>query len=230
MKRSIKITFTLLVCLMSLCLNVNAQLMGFIGIEVQDIPTGVLVIGITDGSPAARDGLLPEDIIIQVNGYPVYNTMVFQQHIQGHPNMQMLLTIIRGGQPFQGIVTIGSVPIEQRIQTPQIQSPAPTNMNESSLSGNIPIYEVTDRGLVAVWNGIWSYTGTCWQKSVLNKQWLLEHEHTLLEYTPCINVCTLGLQCISPSANSSEGFCDDLCTREAYTGIEEMMKIGCGCH
>lgn len=48
---------------------------------------------VVPGTPAARAGLQPGDVVTQVNGKPVPTWMQFVYDIEGHPDRRMLLTV-----------------------------------------------------------------------------------------------------------------------------------------
>jgi len=115
--------------------NVIAQLMengsvsrGWLGVNIQDVtkdlaaglgmekPEGALVSSVTDGSPAARGGLQPGDVIVAVNGERIEKMRELPRLIARiAAGSDTKMTVIRGGKERGLTVTIGAMPEEDKI-------------------------------------------------------------------------------------------------------------------
>lgn len=85
----------------------------YVGLPIQEAFPGVLVPQVRPSSAAARDGLLPGDVILAINGNEISKTspsVVAEvvEYIKTNPNRNVLLKIDRGGQDF----VIGVTPDE----------------------------------------------------------------------------------------------------------------------
>ena len=61
-------------------------------------PTGLVVVDVEPGSPAARVGLVPGDVILEVNQEEINTVSEFRKHLEGHqPGDPILLLISRDG-------------------------------------------------------------------------------------------------------------------------------------
>jgi S1-C subfamily serine protease len=59
------------------------------------------VVEVVDGSPAARAGIRPEDLIVELDGVPVEGADDLQRLMVGELiSRSVLATIIRKGRPF----------------------------------------------------------------------------------------------------------------------------------
>lgn len=76
---------------------------------------GVLVQAFGDGTgqtPAQRAGILPEDVIVAIDGRPVYRVGELQQTVaQRRPGDRVRVTVYRDGQPREVTVQLGEAPI-----------------------------------------------------------------------------------------------------------------------
>ena len=71
-------------------------------------PTGLLIVGVEDGSPSGRGGLEVGDILVGINGQPVTNQDELFRGLTGEIVGQPTpLAVLRGGQPTTVTVTIG---------------------------------------------------------------------------------------------------------------------------
>jgi len=62
-------------------------------------PLGVPIVSVTEGSGAAKAGLLKEDIITAINGVPIVNPQDFPKNLK--PGETASVSILRGGQILQ---------------------------------------------------------------------------------------------------------------------------------
>jgi len=77
--------------------------------EIGDI--GVLpnvhphLVAISDGEPGAKAGLKPGDVILAANGQPITFDAEFRQEIRKNANSPLTLTVLRGGEKTDIVVT-----------------------------------------------------------------------------------------------------------------------------
>ncbi len=95
---------------------------GFLGISIQDLDAitsqyfdgvdqGVLVAGVIDDTPAAKAGLLRDDVIVELNGKPATNAGTFKSRVSIiAPGDTANLVIIRDGKKITKKVTIAARP------------------------------------------------------------------------------------------------------------------------
>jgi hypothetical protein len=70
-------------------------------------PTGVRFADIREGSPAARAGLRPGDILVEFNGKKIHNLYDFTYALRGQkPGDTVEVEVIRDGQPIRAKVTL----------------------------------------------------------------------------------------------------------------------------
>jgi len=62
-------------------------------------------VAISDGEPGAKAGLKPGDVILAANGQPITFDAEFRQEIRKSANMPLTLTILRGGEKTDIVVT-----------------------------------------------------------------------------------------------------------------------------
>jgi regulator of sigma E protease len=83
--------------------------------QIEIIPAETpLVAKVQPGTPAAKAGLEPNDLIVAINGQPLYYVLGITDFIRDHPGEALTLTVQRGGKlvrlPFDpGDPKIGSV-------------------------------------------------------------------------------------------------------------------------
>ncbi|ADB16147.1 protease Do [Pirellula staleyi DSM 6068] len=87
---------------------IDQQLAGQLGI---DTPSGALVTDVQPNSPAASAGLLPQDVIVEINGQPVANHRQLQAMVGRLPlNQPQKLTVVREGKRVELSVTVREQP------------------------------------------------------------------------------------------------------------------------
>lgn len=75
----------------------------------QDVTTGVVVSNIVKGSPAEAAGLQKDDVITAINGTSVTDAAAVSQMIgELGPGGEARLTVLRGGQPLEIVVTLSA--------------------------------------------------------------------------------------------------------------------------
>lgn len=99
---------------------------GFMGVSIQDITPqlatamklsdrkGALVGDVEPNSPAARAGLQPGDVIVEVNGKPVTDSRELRLSVSAMaPGTPINMRVSRNGQPRNVMLTLGDVPAKQ---------------------------------------------------------------------------------------------------------------------
>ena len=75
---------------------------------------GVVVDSVDPGSPAAKAGVQPGDVVAELGGSPVQDADEFQARLRGYPaRAAMPLVLFRDGQPVQVTITPTEFPSEQ---------------------------------------------------------------------------------------------------------------------
>jgi len=70
-----------------------------LGLTVENIyDRGVIITDVDLGSPARQIGLVKDDVILAVNGFPVFGTYEFQRLIYAFDGQPLNLTVSRLGQ------------------------------------------------------------------------------------------------------------------------------------
>jgi len=73
---------------------------------------GVLIVDVSQGSPAAQSGLRPGDVVIQADGKNMTSASDLEQTIRSHkPGDKLTLTINRNGQQQTITATLGQAPV-----------------------------------------------------------------------------------------------------------------------
>ena len=93
---------------------------GMLGVTVQEVnqalaeafrlpsPTGALLLDVQPGSPGAKAGLLPGDVIVGVDGKPITSAGDVQTLVtMAQPGQRLLFEVWRDGQPGRLTVTLG---------------------------------------------------------------------------------------------------------------------------
>jgi len=83
-----------------------------------DLPQGLLVAGMHELSPLAKAGLQPGDVILEVDGEPLYSTaeLEFELMIRGE-GAKVPLTLVRGGKRVEMVM---------EVQMSDVNTPGPT--------------------------------------------------------------------------------------------------------
>jgi serine protease Do len=75
---------------------------------------GALVQEVTEGGPADEAGLRPEDVIVAVDGEPVYRGGNLQQLVaERRPRQEVVFSIYRDGTPREIEVELGELPMDE---------------------------------------------------------------------------------------------------------------------
>lgn len=85
----------------------------YLGVQVGDVqnPSGVVVLAVVPGGPAAQAGVQEGDIITAINGKPVTSSSDLSQALANlTPGTDATLTIDRNGQTMSVKVTLGTLP------------------------------------------------------------------------------------------------------------------------
>ena len=96
---------------------------------------GAFVHGVWQGSPAAKAGLQPNDVILSVNNSPITDVSEFGQLVAGiAPHHKVQLTVIREGKKLNITAVIAARPAPRSAEAPtRIEIPAP-----ESFFGDMP--------------------------------------------------------------------------------------------
>ena len=108
------------------------QAKGFLGAQLQDVtkqeadalgwesPRGAKLVKPVPGGPAEKAGLLPDDILLSLDGVEVENTAGFVAAVGGKaPDTEIKLRLLRGGKEKRLAVTLGARPVEQARAEPK---------------------------------------------------------------------------------------------------------------
>jgi regulator of sigma E protease len=88
-----------------------------IGIVPAETP---LIHGVEPNSPAARAGLQPNDLIVSINGRPLYHILGIGEFIHDHPNEPLMLGVERTGK----LITLSFEPANPKVDEVLKKSPA----------------------------------------------------------------------------------------------------------
>jgi WD40 repeat protein len=122
--------------LFSFCISGAAgaqeQAKGFLGVELKDVtkqeaealgwesPHGAKIVKPVPGGPAEKAELLPDDILLSLDGVEVENTAGFIAAVGGKgPGAEIKLRLLRGGKEKRLAVTLGAQPVEQARAEPK---------------------------------------------------------------------------------------------------------------
>jgi S1-C subfamily serine protease len=84
---------------------------GYLGVALQGVQGGVIVLGVEPGSPADVGGLIVGDIITAIGGKPAADADDVHAHLgAGSVGKQFTVDVRRGGTPHQMQVTVGERP------------------------------------------------------------------------------------------------------------------------
>jgi serine protease Do len=89
---------------------------GWLGVGLEDLPengqaSGVAVTQVIHQGPAAQSGVRTGDVILSVNGQPVYNTQGLIRAVAAiPPGQRARLTLFRDGRAMQIVVVVGHRP------------------------------------------------------------------------------------------------------------------------
>ncbi|TFH88069.1 Do family serine endopeptidase [Billgrantia azerbaijanica] len=102
---------------------------GWLGIEAQEMtpelaasfglnaPQGVVIAGVVPQGPAARAGLRPGDVLLEVDGRPILDARVAMGQIAAiEPGAELPLTVVRGGETHSVTLEVGERPTPRRRQ------------------------------------------------------------------------------------------------------------------
>ena len=87
----------------------NTQSTTYLGVEIADAQNGAGIVAVQPGSPAAKAGLQPNDVITKFNSTTITNSSDLQQAVRAQkPGDTVTLTVDRNGNPTTVKVTLGS--------------------------------------------------------------------------------------------------------------------------
>ena len=85
---------------------------------------GVLVVSVTEDSPAARAGLQVEDVITKIDNTDITNEAQLRDLIaRTPPGQKLTLTVVRGGEVKTLTATVENMPDRPDAATPRVPSP-----------------------------------------------------------------------------------------------------------
>jgi len=87
----------------------NTQSTTYLGVEIADAQNGAGIVAVQPGSPAAKAGLQPNDVITKFNSTTITNSSDLQQAVRAQkPGDTVTLTVDRNGNTTTVKVTLGS--------------------------------------------------------------------------------------------------------------------------
>jgi len=87
-----------------------AQAKGYLGVKIRMDPDGkgILIAEVLPGSPAAKGGLAPRDIIVKIDGTKPTLLTEFVEIVElKQPGLEVTLNILRDGKEKKVKVTVG---------------------------------------------------------------------------------------------------------------------------
>ena len=80
-----------------------------LAVHYNNLPKGIIIKNVVDGSPAEYAGLRAGDIIVKFGGIAVESTDAFAKEFSKYkPNDKVAIEIYRSGKYYTGNITIGS--------------------------------------------------------------------------------------------------------------------------
>ena len=139
---------------------------GYIGVSLRDVDPdlqrslglrtaeGALVEDVTPGSPGARAGLRPYDLIVAVDGKPVDgNDALVGLVASREPGTTATLQVVRDGRPMNVPVKLAERPQRDRSDAPRGERPQPSSNPRSSPLG-MSVREMDDEDRQRVPDGV----------------------------------------------------------------------------
>jgi S1-C subfamily serine protease len=84
---------------------------GYLGVHLQAIPTGVIVLAVENGGPADKGGIVVGDVITAVDGAKVEDVDdVYGRLTSATVGKTLVVEVLRGGAPASVNVTVGERP------------------------------------------------------------------------------------------------------------------------
>jgi serine protease Do len=127
---------------------------GFMGVSIQDITPdiaaamklsarkGALVGGVEPNSPAARAGLQPADVIVELNGKPVTDSRELRLTISAlAPGTPVNMRVLRNTDAKNVTMTLGDMPVKQTASSNRREKPSSSESDEPKLG--IAVTELT---------------------------------------------------------------------------------------
>jgi serine protease Do len=111
--------------------NVDPDLQRLLGLSSHQ---GALVEDVTDGSPAARAGIRPYDVIVSIDGRAIAdNGELIRAIASRRPGTQATLQLLRDGRSMNVGVKLAERPPRERAQEPADDRPQPSSRREVPL-------------------------------------------------------------------------------------------------
>jgi S1-C subfamily serine protease len=83
----------------------------YLGVGLQAVQLGAIVLSVEPGTPAESAGLLVGDILVRLDGHELHEAGDLQAALAGHaPGDKVVLHILRGGNAVQAPVTLAERP------------------------------------------------------------------------------------------------------------------------
>jgi carboxyl-terminal processing protease len=132
LRRHIASSVTACAILLLWCASSGAGEKPFGGIGVQVVPTAtgeLVVLKVIAGTPAAKSGIQPGDLIVKVNEFPLEGSdfpKVVREHLWGPVGSEISLTYLRPGVAGMHSANFKRVPLDPgREETPGVKMLAP---------------------------------------------------------------------------------------------------------
>jgi C-terminal processing protease CtpA/Prc len=108
----------------------NASKLGTVGLQVVPTATGELaVLQVPDGTPAARAGFKPGDLIVQIDSFPLLGSdfaKVVSQHLWGAEGSTVTIHYLRPGEAGRKTVTLRRATADPQLTvSPAVRNNAP---------------------------------------------------------------------------------------------------------
>jgi serine protease Do len=138
---------------------------GWLGVQVQDVTEelartyklqsakGALIADVTDGSPADKAGLKPDDVVIAVDGREIGDRSELTNYIASRPpDSTVHLKVLRNGQEKDIAVTLGTFPDEtvSRDDSPEREGRSHYGMSLQDLTSDLRAELQLPRGFEGV--------------------------------------------------------------------------------
>lgn len=92
----------------------------WLGVTLEMIPEGALLLSVSVDGPAERAGLQPGDVIITVDGYHVTAERPLEDLMAAYsPGDEVLLTVLRDGVPQEFQITLDTFPESELLPGPE---------------------------------------------------------------------------------------------------------------
>jgi carboxyl-terminal processing protease len=115
-------SLVLMLGLLASSAHAQEKVFGGVGLQVVPLVTGELVVlGVVTGSPAAAGGVLPGDLIIRIDDFPMRGSdfaEVVPRRLWGEVGSSVTLEYLRPGEAGRRSVTLRRVPLKPDAPSP----------------------------------------------------------------------------------------------------------------